>query len=261
MGMRSKWCWAAWLLLAAGGCAPAPQLRYYIDVTAVMPQEAGVYYVDPIDSSSVWAKGGLQVKVRFMDDHMLDEEYDPKISPYTLTGWTDPEKGYTPPQWTTFEVTVINRTRERVELDPTQVVLRLDNGNFYYCAQGVGVYKELPHYFNYGYVKWSSREGNIHYYASYDRRQLWNRTIYQREKPVRKGRKYTGKLTFPPLPPETRSFTLEIDNFILAFDRFEPGYGNPTEFMDLAFQFDVDQGVEEVTAEAGAQESPTGGER
>ena len=260
MGTRSKWYWAAWLSLAVGGCTPAPKLQYYIDVTPVIP-ESGVYYTDPIDSSSVWAKEGLQVKVRFMDDRMLDAEYDPESSPYTLTGYTDPRTGYTPPLWTAFEVTVINRTRERVELDPTQAVLRLDNGNFYYCSQGVGVYKEYPHYFDYSYLKWGSREGRVHYTATYDRNQLWTRTQYLREKPVRKGRKYTGMLTFPALPPEVRSFTLEINNFILAFDRFEPGYGNPTEFMDLTFQFDVDQGVEEVTAEAAATQSSTGGER
>lgn len=251
MGTQYTCCWAVGLVLALSGCTPAPQLHYHIDVTAVMPEE-GVYYIDPVDSSSVWAKEGLQVKVRFMDDRMLDEEYDPKISPYTLTGWTDPRTGYTPPLWTTFEVTVINRTLERVELDPTRVVLRLDNGNFYYCSQGVGVYKEYPHYFDYSYLKWGSREGRIHYRATYDRNQLWRRTQYLREKPVRKGRKYSGKFTFPPLPPEARSFTLEINDFILAFDRYEPGYGNPTEFMDLTFQFDVDHGVEEAPAEAAA---------
>ena len=66
---------------------------------------------------------------------------------------------------------------------------------------------------------------------------------------MRKGSKYSGKITFPPLPPETGSFTLEINDFILAFDRFAVGYGNPTEFTDLAFQFDVDHGVRQVEKE------------
>jgi hypothetical protein len=234
--------------LVLGGCAlsPASKLRYQVKVEPVLP-EGGAYYVDPIDSSVVWSQEGLQVKVKFYDDAMLDAEFPPKTSPYTLTGWkpispfTGPD--YTPPLWTVFEVTVINRTLDRVELDPTQVVLRLDNGNYYYCSQGVGVYQEAPHYFNYYYLKWSSREGRVHYYASYDVAQNWARSIYLREKPVAKGKRYTGKLTFPPLPPETRSVTLEINNFIMAFDRFEVGYGNPTEFMNLEFRFDVNQGV------------------
>jgi len=246
-----------WLAAALSGCSVPPQLRYHVEVDPVIPA-VGSYYIDPIDSSVVWGHEGLQVKIRFFDDEMLDAEFDPKVSPYTLTGWTDPKKGYTPPLWTAFEVTVINRTRERVELDPTQVVLRLDDGNHYYCRQGVGAYQEYPHYFDYSYLKWGSREGNVHYYAAYDRNQIWERSQYLREKPVRKGRKYTGMLTFPPLPMETRSFTLEVNNFILAFDRFEAGYGNPVEFMDLAFRFGVTQGVEVVAQEA---DSRAGGVR
>lgn len=237
------------LLLWSCALTPPPELRYQIAVEPVIPA-GGTYYIDSIDSSVVWSQEGLQVKVKFLDEARLDAQYDPRFSPYTLTGWKPispfSQIQYTPPLWTVFEVTVINRTRERVELDPTQVVLRLDNGNHYYCAQGVGVYQDYPHYFNYYHLKWGSREGRVHYYASYDVAQLWNRTQYLREKPVPKGRKYTGNLTFPPLPPEVKSFTLEINNFILAFDKFAVGYGNPTEFIDLAFPFKVNQGLVEV---------------
>ena len=36
---------------------------------------------------------------------------------------------------------------------------------------------------------------------------------------------------------------LEVNGFILAFDRFAVGYGNPVEFTDLKFDFNVDHGV------------------
>ena len=230
------------LMLLSWGCSltPRPEVRYQVEVAPRLPAE-GRYYIDPIDSSVVWSEEGVQVKVRFFDDQRLDAEYDPRTSLYTLTGWEpiNPflKQQYTPPLWTVFEVTVINRTRESVELDPTQVLLRLDNGGHYYCAQGVGVYIQYPYYFNYAYLKWGGREGRVQYRAAYDRNQHWQRTQYLREKPVHQGRRYSGKLCFPPLPPETREFTLEINNFILAFDRFEAGYGNPVEFTDLAFHF------------------------
>ncbi len=239
--------------MAFMGCAltPLPVQKYSIEAQAIPPQGDSEFYEDPVDSTIVWSKEGLLVKVRFYNDEMLDERFDPRVSPYTLTGWTDPRLGYTPPLWTTFEVTIINRTRERVELDPTQAILRLDNGNYYYCRQGVGVWKNVQHYFDYSYLKWGGREGNVEFYANTDRNDIWNRTEFQREKPVRKGRKYVGMLTFPRLPAGTESFTLEINDFILAYDSFEAGFGNPTEFTDIHFDFAVKQGV--VTVQGGAK--------
>ncbi|MBI2501956.1 MAG: hypothetical protein HYW07_01835 [Candidatus Latescibacteria bacterium] len=238
-----------WLL--ATGCAlqsvlvPPPELEYYLEAKAVLP-EGEVYYTDPIDSSVVWSQEGVQVKVKFFTDKMLDAQYNPKFSPYTLTPWKDPRLGYTPPLWTVFEVTVINRTRERVELDPTQAVLQLEDGNFYYCRQGAGLWWDPAHYFDYSYVKWTSRDGDVQYYANFDRNDIWNKSEYKREKPVAKGNKYSGKLTFPRLPPQVESVDLEIRNFILAFDKFAVGYGNPAQFTDLKFHFEIKQGTREV---------------
>jgi hypothetical protein len=174
---------------------------------------------------------------------MLDAVYDPRYSPYTLTGVKVDGLDYTPPAWTVFEITVINRTRERVEFDPTQAILRLDDGRKFYCREGVGVWRDPTEFFSYEYLKWSGRDGNTHYHANFDRNDIWRKSQYLREKPVRKGSKSSGKIAFPPLPPEVEAFTLEVNNFILAFDRFEVGYGNPVEFTDLAFRFTVDQGV------------------
>ena len=236
------------LVIGLWGCSipPQPILEYSVEAAPVLPDGETVFYEDPIDSTVVWSKEGLQLKVRFYNDKMLDTRFNPRVSPYTLAGWTDPVLGYTPPLWTTFEITVINRTRERVELDPTQAVLRLDNGNHFYCSQGVGVWKTLPHYFDYSYLKWGGREGNVEFYANTDRNDIWNRTSFQREKPVRKGRKYTGMLTFPRLPKDVKSFTLEINDFILAYDSPEAGFGNPIEFTDIHFHFTVEQGVVKV---------------
>lgn len=248
--IRLIWLSVAFGGLAAGmlGCAvtPAPQLEYHVAVEPKLP-EGGTYYVDAIDSSVVWSLGGIQVKVRHYNDRMLDKRFPTDNSPFTLKGWEHPILGYTPPLWTTFEITVINRTRPRVELDPTQLVLRLDDGRHYYCRQGVGVWHDEDTYYDNSYVKWASRAGNIHYRAVTQRNDIWRRESFGREKPVRQGRKYSGFVTFPPLPPDAKAFTLEVNDFILSFDRFEVGYGNPTEFTDMSFDFEVDQGIVEVS--------------
>ena len=236
------------LALATGGCATLKSLEshsqreYFIKLEPILP-DGETYYIDPIDSSVVWSEQGVQVKVKFYDDAMLDAEYDPRVTPYTLTGVEIPGLDYTPPLWTVFEVTVINRTRERVELDPTQTILRLDDGSRLLCRQGAGGWYDKDEFFDYSYLKWGGQEGNVRYHASLDRNPIWNKSEYYRGKPVRKGSIYSGKLTFPPLPAETKSFTLEVNDFILAFDRFQVGYGNPVEFTDLRFNFNVDHGV------------------
>ena len=241
------------LLFLTAGCsvlrfleeAAAPEREYYIHLEPVLPA-GDEYYIDAIDSSVVWSQGGVQVKVRFFDDKMLDAAYDPRYSPYTLTGTDVKGFDYTPPLWTTFEVTVINRTRERVEFDPTQVALRTDGGEKYLCRQGVGQWHEKGEYYSYAYLKWSSEDGNTQYHKALDRNPIFERSEYKREKPVRKGGQYSGIINFPALPMETQTITLDVASFILAFDRFEVGYGNPTEFVDLKFEFIVDHGVRPV---------------
>lgn len=232
--------------LIVAGCTPIGKLEYLVDARPNLSPSDGDYHIDPIDSSVVWTQEGISVKVKFFNDQMLDAVYDPRTSPYTLTPWIHPENGYTPPLWTVFDITVINQTRDRVELDPTNAILVLDNGRRFFCRQGVGVWYDPTEYYDYSYVKWGGRDGVTHYHASFDRNDVWGKTEYRREKPVRKGRTYNGKLTFPPLPPETKSFTLHIDQFILAFDKFAVGWGNPVEFTDMAFRFDVSQGVREI---------------
>jgi hypothetical protein len=225
-----------------GFLEPMPQREYYIKLEPVLP-DSDEYYADPIDSSVVWSREGVQVKIKLMGDKALDAKFDPRYSPYTLTGVDVAGFDYTPPLWTAFEVTVINRTRERVEFDPTQAILHTDNGRRLLCAQGVGLWYDKDEYYDYSYLKWGGWDGNTRFHAALDRDPIWSRSAFQREKPVRKGSRYSGLITFPPLPMETRSITLDVDDFILAFDRFEVGYGNPTEFIDLQFAFKVDHGL------------------
>ena len=123
------------LVLVAGGCATLRSLEshsqqeYFIELEPVLP--AGeTYYIDPIDSSVVWSEQGIQVKVKFYDDAMLDAvNTAPALRPIRSRGSKFPGLDYTPPLWTVFEMTVINRTRERVELDPTQTILHLEDGS------------------------------------------------------------------------------------------------------------------------------------
>ena len=268
-------CIAA-LLLGSWGChliphhishlTPPAMIKYYMRSEAVVP-EGEVYYVDPTDSSTVWSREGVQVKVRPLNDDILNAEYGiDATNPYTLGEWKN-SGGFTPPLHTVLQVTIINRTRERVEMDLTRVILRLDNGYRSYAAGGnwdgphgrtdyerkryrlketgdpTGPWDHgYPHSYTYVYPLRGDHDGRSSEWSR-DRSLIATRSGLLREKPVRKGQKYDGKITFPPLPADVESFTLELNDFILAFDSNKVGYGNPVEFTDMAFHFTVDHGV------------------
>ena len=87
------------LILVCAGCAlqRQPVLAYLVEAFPIQNEGNAEFYKDPVDSTFVWSEDGLQLKVRFLNDLMLDERFDPAVSPYTLTGWVDPNLGYTPP--------------------------------------------------------------------------------------------------------------------------------------------------------------------
>jgi hypothetical protein len=227
------------------GLEPLPERKYSIRVEPVLPAGSSAYYIDPLDSSIVWSQEGIILKVKPLSDDDLNREYAKGVNPFTLGNWKDPEKGYTPPLYTVFQITVINQTRERVEFDLTRVVLKTDMGWKFHCHQGSGPWDGYPYVYDYGYLRWSSLDGNTKY-TEQDKNQIWERSVIQREKPVRKDNKYSGKITFPPLPTDVTSFTLEVNDFILAFDAYKAGYGNPTETTNISFSFKVHQSVTEV---------------
>ena len=268
--MRIRWaqlCIAA-LLLGNWSCQLTPPVlfKYYLRAEPVL-QERGAYYVDATDSSAVWSMEGVQVKIRPLNDDILNAEYGVgPTNPYTLGEWKN-RGGFTPPLHTVFQVTIINRTLERVEMDMTRVILRLDNGYRSYAADGpwdgpqgrtdyerkryrrketgepTGPWDHgYPHSYRYLYPLRGDDDGRSSQWSR-DRGLIAIRSGLLREKPVRKGQKYDGKITFPPLPADVESFTLEVNDFILTFDSKEVGYGNPVETTDMAFRFKVDHGV------------------
>ena len=130
------WTVCGALLISGPGChlRPVPHLMHYAEYEPVLPQD-GPYYIDPIDSSVVWSEAGVQLKVKPVGDQQLNEEYGLEDNPHTVGHWRS-EAGFTPPAGTVFQITIIDRTRERVEMDFTEVILRLDNGYHWHLSGG-----------------------------------------------------------------------------------------------------------------------------
>ena len=85
------------LLLSSWGCqlTPATPVHCTTCTASRCWRLDDRYYVDPTDSSVVWSQEGLQVKVRPVNDAVLNAEFGvDATNPYTLGQWQN-EAGFT----------------------------------------------------------------------------------------------------------------------------------------------------------------------
>ena len=238
----------AWVFFTAGiwgqcGCLTPVRAVYQVDMAPLVQAGEG-YRIDPVDDALVFSKEGLQVKVRYLRDADLRSEMSGLENPY-VSDQIDVRRGYRPKVFTVFQVTVVNPTFAKVRLDPEKAALITDQGkrlesfsinrtdasggarNFeaYFLARGVQTGNAQKTYLE--------RMGKV------------RETTYHRDSPIFKGKDYTGKIAFEPIPPETRQVELVLYDVILGF-----GVDNePTDRITLRFPFSVNQGVRESLTE------------
>ena len=231
--------------LGCAGLIPSEQ-KYNVHMDAILPEGRGDYYVDPDDSSTVFSKEGLLVKVRHLTDHELNERFPPLydgrfVNPYSFEA-RDSEKGYVPPRFTVFDVEVINSTYSKVEFDPAKAIMVSAGETYRYYDPG--------------------REGAIildgNSFGKYYRTELVTagnereidlelmaiifKTVHHRHRPIFNGDSRQGLLVFDPLPEENDEILLRFNEFVLSRD----AAGNPDNMIDIDFHFGVTQGVAEV---------------
>lgn len=237
------------LICGCAGLIP-PELKYQVRMEPVLPEGRGDLYVDLDDSSTVFSKEGLLIKVRYLTDDELNKRFPPlfdgrHVNPYTY-GKKDPGKGFIPPRFTVFEVSVINNTYAKVEFDPAKATLSTDLGETYqYYDSGregavvLGGNSFTKYYKMELGISGNEREINL------ERMGTIYKTVYHRHRPVFKEDQRTGLLVFDPLPEDCKEVVLKISDFVLSFDASD----NPEETLDIKFRFQVDQGVLKVAKE------------
>lgn len=244
------------VLAASWGCAGLiPQeLRHHMHMKALLPEGRGDFFIDLEDSSTVFSKEGLLIRVRYLDDAELNERFPPlfdgrQINPYTRQE-KDPERGYVLPRFTVFELTITNNTYAKVELDPARAVMIADGETYRYYDPGregavvLGGNSFTKYYKMELGTSGNEREINL------ERMGIIYKTVYHRDRPIFRGDTRTGMLVFDPLPEETDELLLRIGEFVLAFDTSD----NPEETIDVEFRFDVEQRVVKVVEENGQGE-------
>ena len=206
---------------------------YQVDLRPV--EIADGYQIDVLDSSAVFVKEGLRLKVRHLSDQELDTQFPDTDNPFTYRGEVNPELGYVPPRFTVFQIVVNNPTFDKVLLKPEKALLVTDRGMIlspYQLtrAEAMGNPRNFETY-------WLSRgvqSGNKQK-LYLERMGTLRGATYHRDSFVFKGNSYTGKLIFDPLPKDTEKVTLKFDEFVLEFGI----YDIPKTEIDLKFTFSV----------------------
>lgn len=228
------------LSLGVSGCLTLTPIRA-VQRVALTPVASEEYQVDPVDSSLVFAKEGLRVKVQHLSDQGLNAQIPDSENPYTHGSGVDVVRGFVPVRFTVFQVTVSNPTFDKVLLQPERTVLVTDRG------------KVLPAYL----LTRADAQGSVHNFETYwlsqgvqsgnaqkqylERMSVLRGGVYHRDSFVFKGGDYTGKVVFDPLPRDTRSVTLRIQDFVLEFGIYDV----PRSQLDLEFPFTVREEVVE----------------
>ena len=227
------------VVLGLLGLACLTPIRSVYRVEMVPKISGEGHRIDPVDSTAVYTREGLQVRVRFLKDEELVGEIPGEQNPYVYPGLFDPKLGYRPVQFTVFQVSVVNPTFPKVQLNPEQVILKTDRGKTLYpyaitLAEAKGRLRNFETYF----LSKGVQTGNEQ--ALYlERMGLVRETIYHRDAPVFKGNSYFGKIIFDSLSPETTGVNLVISDFVLRFGVHD----EPEEFLLIGFPFSVQQGI------------------
>ena len=235
-----RWGQMGLLVFLAAGCIRfPPDLRYKIGVVAreTLLQEAA-YYFDSEDSTTVFQQEGFRLKLRYLDDQTLNQEYarftfrEPNLNPFTYGEDRDLDRGYSPPRFTVFQMTVVNQTYPKVMVDPAKMVLHTDwGGKYTYWAV---LKRDADNSFERYYMERRGKGGNEDYYYQ-ERMGLVRQDLFRRHTFVFKGEEYTGKVAFAPLHEDVQAITIEIDDIVLRVDAFD----RPKEVANASFTFSV----------------------
>ena len=232
------------LLVAVDGCILFPRHYDYRSslVSAIsqkqLETDLGAYEVDESGRVSFRLEG-LRIDVRPLTDGELNRRYPDESSqgehstnPYTYGDWVDPSLGHTPARFVCFEISVHNYTYAKVELSPTEAVLKTDKGELFHAYGVSALSSPYGNSFERYYRSRRGQSGNEYYRFDY-RMGVVRSTYFGPDEPIFKGDNYSGLIAFDVPRQEAEKVRLVLVDFVSKFDSF----GRPLETMDIPFDF------------------------
>jgi len=251
MRFRKKFLFSLALLLpvmvVVTGQLTPPEIRYTSTLTPVVTPGNQDYVLDEETGAMVFAIGGSAVEVKFMPEQSLNDLFPEEsndglysTNPYTFGNWIDPDLGYTPVKFTTFQVSLINRDFAKMKIDPVEAVLLTDEGELFHSYTfSVAAAKYAKSFEDY-YRTRRGMSGND-YYRYEMRLGMVRGKNFGLDEIIFRGDSYTGLITFDALRDDVERVQLQIQDIIFRFDAFNRAVDTTDAFFN--FQRKIDRQV------------------
>jgi hypothetical protein len=227
-------------LMVVTGFLTPPDVTYKSILKPVVTEKATDYTYDEDSRVISYNIGGSSVDVRVMTEQDLNNLFpdDSKAglystNPYTYGNWVDPNLGYTPVRFTTFEVTLRNRTFAKMKINPVEMVLLNDLGETLHAFTFSVAAAKYGNSFEDYYRARRGYSGN-EYYRYEMRLGMVRGKNYGLDEMVFRGDSYSGLVTFDVLRDEVKRCQLQIKDVAFRFDAFN----RPVEVTTPVFNFE-----------------------
>ena len=228
------------ILIVANGFLAPPEIRYSSILKPVVSAESTDYTLDEEYQTIAYDIGGSSVEVRFVPEDELNNLFPGEsddgmysTNPYTYGDWIDPDLGYIPVRFTTFEVVLRNRTFAKMKIDPVEIVLLTDQGEQYHSYTYSTASAKYGNSFEDYYRARRGMSGN-EYYRYEMRVGMVRGKNYGVDETVFRSDSYSGLVTFDPLREGVKRCQLQINDIVYRFDAFN----RPVDVTDAVFNFD-----------------------
>lgn len=228
------------VLIATSCFLYPPEIRYssYLvpNLTGMEPQ----YSIDEETNSFIFDLSGTSIEVKYMAEADLNALFPEESSqgmystnPYTYGNWIDPDLGYTPVKFTTFQVTIINRNFAKMRVNPVEVELLTDLGEtFHSYTFSIAAAKYGNSFEDYSRTR-RGQSGN-EYYRHEMRLGMVRGKNFGLDEVVFRGDTYSGLITFDKLRPEVEKIQIVLNDIVYRFDAF----GRPADVTTARFNFE-----------------------
>jgi len=238
-------------LVVVTGFLTPPEIRYSSILESVLPENDTDYSLDEDTQAIIYDIGGSSIEVRFMNEEELNNQFPEEsndgvysTNPYTYGDWIDPDLGYTPVRFTTFEVALINRTFAKMKIDPTEAILLTDQGEALHSYTFSLAAARYGNSFEDYYRTRRGMSGN-EYYRYEMRLGMVRGKNYGLDEIIFRGDSYSGLITFDPLRDDVQRCQLQLNDIIYRFDAFN----RPVDVTDAYFNFSRIVNREEISDE------------
>jgi len=217
-----------------------PEIRYNSYLTPNLSDMGPQYTLDEDTNSFIFDIGGTSIEVKYMTEAELNALFPDESSqgmystnPYTYGNWIDPDLGYTPVRFTTFQVAIINRNFAKMRLDPVEAELITDLGETFHSYTFSVAAARYGNSFEDYYRAVRGQSGN-EYYRYEMRLGMVRGKNFGLEEMIFRGDSYSGLLTFDELRPEVSKVQLILNDIVFRFDAFD----RPADVTTATFNFE-----------------------